>query len=177
MINIKNNTLFFAVILTAFLVVGCIVSGTFIVTEEFTFTTMTGFYHYDVDVTDEEDWQDHKDDIQNIDAVGFELWFTNNSGSDVTFNVWLDDGVGATYEEATSAQNNLNLVLDDVTLPPGKSHLSYVESLGKITNFALIKSLASVGKFKFYGVSSNTTDSTWIVDSGIVYITFTANGS
>ena len=66
-----------SVLLIAIAFSGCkyIISGTFVIVENIEFTAGSGFYFYQVDITDEEDWDEHKDDIDFIDAVGVEFGF------------------------------------------------------------------------------------------------------
>ena len=154
---------------------GCIVSGTFMIVKPFDFTTGTGFYYYLVDITNEQDWKDHKDQIDDIDLVGFELWFNNPTASDVTFNCWIDDS------NNSAKQNYLEIVqttkiLDGLTLPPGKSHLTYGNSFQYIMNVPTLKTLVKSGMFHYYGTSDNG-QGTFTVDSGKVIVTFSASGS
>ncbi|MEE8576637.1 MAG: hypothetical protein V3T31_05225, partial [candidate division Zixibacteria bacterium] len=64
--KIKISSGFFGLAAAILLVTGCLVSGTFVIVEEFSFTGQTGFYFYEVDITSEPDWEDHKDDIDFI---------------------------------------------------------------------------------------------------------------
>ncbi len=170
----------FVVLISVFLT-ACLLSGTFIISSEISFSTFSGFYFYDVDVTNEPDWQDHKDEIDDIEMVGFDLWFTNNSSTGITFNIYLDESTDPIYNsgslvvDVSNVKANATIVLDDVTLPSGSSHLTYVESLSKIRNFDALKELFKSGKFHFYGIGSDTTGTTWIIDSGKVIVTFSAS--
>jgi len=179
--RIENTGRILGAFVIAMLVAGCyLISGTFVVIEEFSFTSETGFYHYYVDVTGEKDWIDHKDDIDDIDLVGFELWITNNESTDVTFVAYLDEATSGPYTNYTDVHANAVRILDKITLPagPGKqTHITYGGSFGYIMNVEVIKKLAKTGKFHFYGVSSGGTATGFIVDSAKVAVTFTAHGS
>lgn len=158
---------------------GCIISGTFVIVEDFEFTITSELYWDSVDLTDDPDWEDHKDDIENIDAVGFEMDINNMSGSAVTFTAYLGD-----YDESPNGgtptvswvQNNATQVLAEITVPAGMSTITYSESIGKILAVAYIKSLLLSGQFNFYGIASGGTG-TFEIDEGKVIVTVTASGS
>lgn len=176
----KYNRLgLFGIMAVGFLISGCLlISGTFVIVEDFSFSGETGFYHYWVDLTNEEDWEDHKDDIDDIDLVGFEMNFTNNDSEPVTFNAYIDDGgefdVWADYAEVDA---NAVKILDNLTLPVGKSHLTYGDSFKYIMNVEAMKKLVKKGQFHFYGVSEGGISKDFVIDSGKVVVTFTAHGS
>ncbi len=160
----------------AFSMLGCIVSGTFIVVESFTFTAFSGFYFYQVDVTSTSTWEDHSDDIDFIDAVGTEFYITSNETSDVVFNVYIDDysGPGAS---PTSVPGSATKVIDNLTVSPGTTMISYSESLGFITGIERLKELAKEGQFDYYATSTGNLGTTFVVDSGKVIITFSASST
>lgn len=155
---------------------GCfIVSGTFTIEEDFSFTAQSGLYHYLADVTDEQDWIDHKDDIDNIDGVGYDIWFTNYGADDVTFNIWIDGADEPEYTTFAQVSANTVKIMDNLTLPPGESHLTYGNSFGYIQNVETIRKLGMKGTFRMYGASSTGTGEPFIIDSGKVVFTFTAH--
>jgi len=161
-------------------IVGChLVSGTFVIVESFSFTTQTGFYRYEVDITDEEKWEDHKDDISRINVVGFELWITNNESVDVTFNAYIDDADATFYSTYAEVDANATKIIDDLTLAAGPgmvTHITYAQSFNYLRNVGELKRLTKEGRFHCYCVSDGGTYSAFIVDSGKVIITFSAGG-
>jgi hypothetical protein len=161
------------------LITGCLVSGTFIIVEDFEFTGQTGYYQYSVDLTDESDWEDHKDDIDMIDAVGFEFTITNNSDVATVFNAWVTPA-DTNYNSVAEiiAPGNSTKVITDLAVPAlGTISVNYAQSLGHITNLAALKALVKTGKFEFYGTSTNNPDVNFDVTNGKVIITFSASGS
>ena len=153
---------------------GCIVSATFIIDEVFTLSLKDQFYFDQVDVTDDEDWEDHKDQIELVDAVGFELYYTSSESGSVTADVYVDDysGPGANPSEVPTSAT---LIIDDFTITPGEGKMSYVESLKAIDNLDILKALAEQGQFDFYATSSGDLGSIVILDSIRVVITLTAS--
>ncbi len=146
-----------AFVATCFLLVGCLISGTFVVTifvEDEEFTTDNGFYYYFVDLTDNEDWEDHQDNIDNIDVVGFELWIDNTSGSATTFDVWIDDAGNAELMSLAAVQASATKIVDGLTIANGANFITYGQSLGVIQNTETLKTLVEAGEFHYYGYSS-----------------------
>lgn len=153
---------------------GCLVSGTFVIVQEFDFTAQSGFYFHHVDITDDATWQDHKDDIDFIDAVGAEFYITSTEPGDVTFNVYIDDyeagGASPSSVPATASK-----IIDDFTVSPGTSKISYKKSLTILTNIERMKTLAKKGKFDYFATSTGNTGSTFVIDSAKVIITLSAS--
>lgn len=156
---------------------GCIISGTFVITEDFEIIISGELFFYAVDITDEPDWEDHKDDIQNIDALGFELFVENDGSGPVTFTAYIDDYGEPMYDQVSDVMANTTQILGDITVPVGEHTISYSQSIAKIMNVAAIKNLAMTGKFHFYGVASGGTGTFTILEDSKVIITFTATGS
>lgn len=161
---------------------GCLVSGTFTVVEEFHFTAATGFYPYHIDVTGEPDWDDHSDDINAIDLVGFELYLTNNESSEVTFRAYVDDGENPLCLTPACLDTNSTkiVIIDDLTIPAGpggKRHVTYGESFTYLVNMDSLKTLMKTGKLNYYGTSTTGTDAGFVIDTGKVIVTFSASGS
>ena len=162
-------------IAVAAIVSGCLVSGTFIIVDDFSFTAASGFYHYTVDITDNADWKDHKDDIDFIDVVGAEFYITN-TGAAETFSVYVDD-FGDVHATEGDVEANATPIIEDLTVNPGTTKVTYAQSLGIIKNVARLKALAKTGQFEYYGTSSGNIGTDFVVDSGKVIITFSASGS
>lgn len=152
---------------------GCIVSATFILVDDFEFTAQSGFYFYQVDITEESDWQDHKDNIDAIDAVGAEFFITNGGSDTVTFTASIDDYSGA-GSNPSNVSPTASAIIEDFRVPPGTILISYVQSLGLIRNVARLKALAKTGKFDYYGESSVNPGQAFHVDSAKVIVTVSA---
>lgn len=165
-------------IVVAAVVSGCLVSGTFIIVEDFEFSAGDPFYHYTVDVTDEPDWEDHKDDIDMVDAVGAEFYIRNTSGAAATFSVWIDDFDNIYADEGQlNASTTAAKIIEDLEVPTGTTKITYAQSLGYIKNVDRLKALAKTGRFEYYGTSDATEGTNFFVDSGKVIVTFSASGS
>ncbi len=162
----------------ALLFAGCLVSGTFVVTifiEDWDFSPDTNLYHYEVDLTEDSDWEDHQDDIKNIDVIGMEVWLTNLGDAATTFNVWVDDIGEPVYTSVANVADNATVVLEDIGVDPGANHLSYAGSLSVIQNVSTLKALAKSGRFHWYGHSTLGAD--FVLDSARIVVTVSAGGT
>jgi hypothetical protein len=174
--SLKNRIGMLGLLLIGLITLGCLVSGTFIIVESFTFTAQTGFYFYQVDITDDPDWEDHKDDIDFIDAVGLEFFITSTESGDVTFNAYIDDYSGAS-SNPTSVSGTATKIINNFTVSPGTTWISYSESLGILTGVERLKTLAKEGQFDYYGESTGNDGNSFVIDSGKVIVTFSASST
>ncbi len=159
---------------------GCLLSGTFVsiifITDK-DFTAQSEFYYYYVDLTDDDVWKDHKDNIKDIDLVGFELWVTNHETTSQTFSIYLDDASHPQYTSLSGVEANTTKVLDDLTLAAGpdvQAHITYGQSFKYLRNVETLKNLVDAGAFHYYGVSNGGSSAGYTIDSVRVVITFTA---
>ena len=153
---------------------GCIVSATFIVTEEFTVSPKTGFHFFQADVTQTSTWINHADKIDFIDAVGFIMYITSTESSDVELDVYVDDysGEGA---NPTSIPGSATQVINGLVISPGTSVVSYAESVSAIEEIDELKRLAKIGRFDCYTTSTGDDGNTFFISTVTVVITFSAS--
>lgn len=161
-----------SVIAAGLLAAGCLVSGTFIIVSDFDMTVNGNFYFYPVDITDEGDWEDHKDDIDQIDVVGAEFTIENSGGA-TTFSVYIDDYMATA---PGSVPGTASAIIEDFAVPAGTTTITYAQSLGIIKNVARLKALAKVGKFSYFATSTGVGGTFEITNSKVI-ITFSASGS
>lgn len=171
-----NKTKILLVVLSSLLLAvaftGCkyIISGTFVFVEEIEFSAAGGFYFYQVDITDEPDWQEHEDDIDFVDAVGVEFHIISEEEGNVTFNAYVDDysGLGPL---PTSIPKTATKIIDSLVVSPGETTITYAESLKFLTGLDRLKALVKTGKFDYYGQSSGNDGTTFVIDKGTVIVT------
>jgi hypothetical protein len=174
MFAVKNAARITGLALIAILAAGCLVSGTFIIVESFTFTSANGHYFYKVDITDNSDWDKHKDQIDQIDAVGVEFYITSTESGPVEFNAYVDEW----GSDSTVLPGNDKKIINGFVVNPGANqHVTYAQSLGIITNLENLKALVKSGKFYYWGTSTGNDGDTFKIDSGKVIVTFSASGS
>jgi hypothetical protein len=177
--NILNRFGVTAVIAASLMVmIGCLVSGTFVVITDidpFCFSSSDPFYHYHVDLTTESEWNDHKDKIDFIDAVGFDFWIENHSSSAVTFSVYVDPHSDAELTSAATVKTGATKVFGDLIVAGNDSkHVTYGESLGLISNLTTLKAVVKEGKFRYYGLAEGIAADSACVDSAKAIITVSA---
>ena len=156
------------------LVAGCIMSGTFVIVEKFTPTAEDEFYYEGVDFTDNATWQEHGDQIDFIDAVGFELYTRSTAAEDVTFDIYVDKYSGPDASP-DAVPGTATKVIGGVTVSPGTKTVTYAESLKLIKGLDRLKTLAKTGQMDLYGTSTGGVGSTFVIDSIKVVVTFSAS--
>ncbi len=177
--NILKYTLMAACTLALLLPAGCnLVSGTVVIEEMFYNLSPNGtgnYYYVSLDVTSNSTWEDHKDNIKDIDNIGFEIWLSSTSADANSFNCYVDDLSSSLDGSSSSSaiQAGATHVLVDVPMPPGESFIGYAASFGHIANLETLKTLGETGQFKFWALADVTT-SEFTVDSVKVVLTLTA---
>lgn len=170
-----------AVIVAASLLVmaGCLISGTFVVIADvgdFCFTAANPLYDYHIDLTTESDWEDHKDKIDFIDAVGFDFWISSSASGDVTFSVYVEEHGAPIRTTITDVKNNATEVFGGFTIASGDDdrHVTYGESLGYIKNIDALRTVVKSGMFNYYGLAEGGSVDNACIDSAKVIVTVSA---
>ena len=167
-----------ALLVAALIAVGCIVSGTFTVSifaDNEIGTDNDGFYYYFVDITDEDAWEDHADDLNNIDAIGFDMWVRNLGATSASGSAYIDSPDDAQIPNAAGL-TGATLILENLTLAPGANHVTYAQTVGALQAVGTIKDYLEEGTFWFYATTPGL-GADFVLDSLRVTITFTASGS
>ncbi len=174
--KIKILLILLSSLILAVALTGCkyIISGTFVFVEDIEFSAAGGFYFYQVDITDEPDWQEHKDDIDFVDAVGVEFHIISTEEGNVTFNAYVDDYSGP-GSLPTSIPAKATKIIDGLIVPPGETNITYAESLKFLTGLDRLKALVKTGRFDYYGQSSGSVGTTFIIDKGKVIVTLSGS--
>ena len=167
----------FGLLTVCLVLVGCkdiIVSGTFIFVETFDFTAEGGIYYESIDITTDPDWEDHKDKIDFVDAVGVEFFITSTEEVDVTFDVYIDD-YALLDPYPTAIPVTVTQIIDGLIVEPGSTHITYKQSLKFLTGIDRLKQLAKKGQFNYYGESTGNDGTTFVIDSAKVIVTLSAS--
>jgi hypothetical protein len=173
----RLRTLPLGVALLAF--VACnLISGTFVITvmyENLSVASLNDFYYQAVDVTEEEDWQDHKDDIKDIDNVGFELWMDNNSGQAITAYLYVAPITSSLNGSSTKAEVMADAIrIFSLPLPDSEDiFIGYAESFNYVANIQQLRDMAEEGQFKFFALS-DASPIDFGIDSVKVIVTVSA---
>jgi hypothetical protein len=156
---------------------GCsVVTGTFIISIKIDSYDINedkeDFAYFSVDLSQEEDWNKHKDDIKNIDNVGFQLWFNNTGDETVTGEIYAST-MDTVYNDTAAVKGNATLIFSGLEIPPGVSYVDWPTSLGYIHNLPTLRRIVETGLFTGYALTT-TLPFTVTLDSATVIITLTA---
>ncbi len=160
-------------VVLALVFAGCLISGTFVVTEDFSFTADQPFYHKTIDLSSNGTWKKHKDQINLIDAVGLD--FTMTGADSTTFNVYAAPLGTDSTSIAGALAGGAFPILEYITFTPPSTHIDYAASLAHIVNLDKLKALVKAGSFEYYGTSSHPGGGFEV--NGKIIITFSASGS
>lgn len=167
-------------VLAGLVLSGCLVSGTFVVVQVFTFGQASGnFYSEAVDLTEDDVWDEHKDDIDRIDVVGFELWITNETTADFTYSAYIDDPEDPMWVTPEQVDSLATLIFDNLTITGAgagsgsRRVITYAQSFAYLKNVPEIRRLMKLGVFDYYALTEGTGTGT--VDSVKVIVTVSAS--
>ncbi len=169
----------------ALITAGCLVSGTFVVVENvtFSFTADSGFYWFPVDLASNADWEERQADIDDLDAIGFSFVIENTSDVASTFSVQFAAAIEplvlpiSSMTQPTVVPSGAVTVISGLSVPANSSRtVTYAESLGMISNFAALKAIILTGRFDYFGASSGGSgDFPFVVTEGKIIITVSAS--
>ncbi len=153
---------------------GCIVSGQFVILIIWggIVSTDTQLNAETVDLTDDETWQEHQEDIQKIIDAKFETTIKNNAGTVATGQLYVSDQSGLTYGQLAS---EATLILSGIEIPAGDSvMIGFNDSVQYQQNLQTLLDLAETGLFHLYGVAENTPFNIEIKQGSRILVTFAA---
>ena len=160
----------------ALLIAGCILSGQFVIIVEWTrsdkTSTETTINAEEVDLTGDETWQDHKDNIQNIVDVKFEATITNNLASEATGEIYVSANELTTLAQIQSQGTR---VLHGIVVPAsGTVTIEFNESTKYQEHLQELLDLVETGQFWLYGIAADTPFSITIKQGSRIMVTFSA---
>ena len=132
--------------------------------EEEIVSTNTSFNSVAIDLTEEEDWKDNKDKLDEIYNLLFYGSIQNHQSTEATGQLHVyEDGSLTTISEV---QANATLVLDGLVLPP--SSVTYVP----LTEMKLepIRDLIMEGRFHLYAIATNVPFEITVFDATVVVV-------
>ena len=132
--------------------------------EEEIVSTNTVFNSVAIDLTEEDDWKDNQDKLDEIYNLLFYGWIENNTGTEATGQLYLyEDGSLSTVAEI---QANATLVLDGLVVPAS----STVEVPVTEMKLEPVKDLIKEGKFYMYAIAANVPFDIRVFDATVVVI-------
>jgi len=131
------------------------------------------FEYFAVDLTSDETWDDHKDDIKYIDNVGFIMWVDNNGASDATGELYIARTHDVSITSADDVKDNTTRILSGLVLEPGANYIDWASSLAYVENIDSLRTIVETGTFVIYA-TTETLPFDLQVDSAVVIVTGTA---
>lgn len=144
-----------AALILGVIVSGCILSGQFVVVIAGTSTIQSTDETLDyvhVDLTTNETWEEHQDDIQGIVDVKFECRFENNLASPADGELWISTEL---YSDVQQVRDSATRVFSGLNLEANEDRdVSFSESADYIENLDIVLDLLESGKFYVYGIAA-----------------------
>jgi hypothetical protein len=109
------------------------------------------FYRFTVDITDEEIWKDHHDDLDNIEDISITFKVVNPLLTPATGQVYVssDDALSDSAAVVSSA----TLILDGFTIPAEDSlEFMMADYYDLLQNFEALRDLVKTGVFTGYAI-------------------------
>lgn len=174
--------------------VGCITTGTVVITAKLAPDAngnplnlqynMVDFFQnggeMEVDLRDDEDFIEYKDDIKNIDNFGFYAQVINNESYPVTFQLFLEENINANWESAQMAfDSSDHLIFTGWTIPAYDTMtITWNESMQYITGLIDIQPALERGYFSIYPIGRDAGANVAFdltIDSMVVIVTLTGS--
>jgi len=138
---------------------GCILSGTYVIVYEIDDTivsTQDSVNSAYVDLSDNDVWEDHKDNVKYVDEVGFTFKVENRNTTDsATGQLYITNEPD--LDSIHQIRANATLVVDGILAGPGETrHVLWNESMKYIVNLDVLKDQVESGTFYLYGTCRDT---------------------
>lgn len=165
----KSWTIFSVALAATLLLSGCWLFGITLVLsydiEDEIVSTDEYFNSVAIDLTEEEDWKDNQDKLDEIHAIIFYGSITNYESTPATGQLYVyKDGSLNTIAEV---QSKATLVLDGLVLPPDST---VVVPLVYMVNIDKVRDLIMEGKFSLYAIATNVPFHIEVFDATVVVI-------
>jgi hypothetical protein len=136
----------------------CITSGNIMVVMDLapvTGQTNTNFNPCTVDLTNNSDWKEHKDQLNSVDDIGFACTIVNHESSAATGQIWISD---KSYSTPDAVKASAVKILDGIVVPAnGTRSIDWSESAGFLSNFNEAKTIVYTEKFYLYFMVDETS--------------------
>lgn len=171
----KNLRLIVPALLLAFVMPGCVLtSGQFLIDfdlDDFTTSTSTAVTKEDVDLTTEEDYNDHKEELQGIADVAVLGKITNTGATAIGVQVWMTAGT-TTFTTPTEVTSGATMLWGPFNLTAGGSEQVDWDESAALFNAAgkqlLLDEIKGDGMFTIYAISDNVGIYSFTVDNGVL---------
>ncbi len=174
----KTNRKYFWILplLIIVLLSGCwIFSGTWVIiykVDKADIFATEHFYKFTVDLTKKSVWEDHKDDLDNIEDIAITFKLANHGASTATGQVYVSPD--STLSDTSAVKTSATIILDGISVPGNDSlHVKMADYYDLLQNFETLRDLVKTGVFTAYAIVPNTFDVEF--RDVVVVITFSAS--
>lgn len=176
--KVNCKYLCFLPLLLLVLVSGCwfLLSGTWIivyaVADEEIDDTHPGLNIFDVDLTDEDVWVDHHDNLDNIEDVAMTFRFVNELPTEATGRIYVSSD--NSLADTNAVKSSATLILDGLTIPANDTlqvDLAFYYDI--LQNFEALRDLVKTGVFTAYAIVPSSTEV--YIRYMVVVVTFSAS--
>ena len=178
-----------AILGTAVLLTGCIVTGTVVLTVpiipnadynvlDINHNDISGS-EIEVDLSDDGDFKEVSDKINDIDNLGFYLSVKNNLDTAVIFQLLIEEDTSKNWDTRDSAvymvvDSATVLIFHGLTIPAGQTKVvEWDESMKYITDLESAKRILETGSFSIYPAAIPRDNFSVSIDSLVVIVTIT----
>lgn len=176
----KKTVLLFAklslALVALFFILGtsCITTGNVMVAEyldDLIGQTDQNFDKGEIDLTNNGDWQEHKDQLNSIDDIGFACVIKNNTSTVATGQIYISDKA---YSTADAARVGAVKILDGIVVAANATReIKWQDSYDFLTNFDEAKRIIYTEHFYVYFMVKETPFS---IDVTKIVIFLSVNG-
>jgi hypothetical protein len=161
--KMKKNLLLVLALLIPIVIAGCIASGTIVLVFDVDGfqSSNTTLDHRNVNLTENSDYDDHKDKIKSVDAITLTGFIVNNGSSEISAEAWISDD--STLTTVADIQNNGTLIFESPTIPAGDTlFLEWADGMQYMRNFGILEDeIKNDGIFTVYGIASGPFNLTY----------------
>jgi hypothetical protein len=148
-------------VLLILLVSSCfLTSGTWVIiyeVEDADIHPSQSFYKFTVDLTEEDIWKDHKDDIDDIADISFTFKLANTGPDTLTGSVYVSPD--STLGDTTAVKSSATIILDGISVAPGDTlQMTLAHYYDLLQHFDTLKDLVKSGKFTAYAIVPNAPE-------------------
>lgn len=127
---------------------------------------------YELDLTTNSDYEEHKDNIKSVDQVSIVAWLYNNLPEDASAEIWVATDDSYTTAEEVRDHATRVLVLpepipgNDSVLISWENGLTYMENTDYLTDLIM-----NEGAFAIYGIAAETPFDVRVVSEVVISLT------
>ena len=153
--------------------IGCLVSGQITVVEsiEIGATTDQNLSKFNLDLNDNADYRDHKDQILSVDEISLVAILTNRANSEAIAEVYISDNPNLSTIQDIRTQ--ADLIFTSPSVPAnGEVIVNWSDGFAHMSNTdVLIDQILGDGMFTVYGIAENVPFDLFIEAEVVITVT------